>query len=133
MGGTERCREMRAGGIAARRRDGGDIALAVLDHRAGAAHPFGGQDEAQRGSLFGEAAAKGGATDAQQAGDILTAPRVHRRQRYVVTGWIAEGLAMARLIRSKVSAMIAQFGIMIERFGSFSAQARWHLDAADRA
>jgi hypothetical protein len=44
---------------------------------------------------------------------------------------MAEGLAMARLVRSGVSVMIAQFGIMIERFGSFSTHTRWHLDAAD--
>ncbi|GEO36513.1 hypothetical protein SAE02_06610 [Skermanella aerolata] len=46
---------------------------------------------------------------------------------------IAERLAMGRLVRSWASVMIAQFGIIIERFRTISACPHWHLDAAKRS
>ena len=71
---------MRAGGIAAGRRDGGDVPLAIVDHCAGPAHPLGSQDAAQRGSLLGKTAAQGGGAESQQTGEVLPTPRVHRRK-----------------------------------------------------
>jgi hypothetical protein len=35
-----------------------------------------------------------------------------------------------RLVHRDAQSIIAQFGIMIERFGTFSGRCGWHFDAA---